>query len=121
MTVISLVQSNIIHRHSSAHKERVFQKNKARKLLAILLIGCILSFCFLYILQANTLATKSYKIRDFKKEIRGLEGTNKALQVNISNLKSINALQSKTKGFDMVEAQNIEYVTLPLDSVVVAK
>lgn len=121
MTVISLVQSNIIRQRSSAYKERIFQKNKARKFLAILLIFLIVSFCFLYILQVNSLAAKSYKIRDFKKEISGLGEKNKALQVNISNLKSINVLQSKTRDFNMVEAQNIEYVVLPLDSVVAAK
>lgn len=121
MTVISLVQSNIIHRRSSAFKERVFQKNKARKFLAMLLIFSIISICFLYILQVNSLAAKSYKIRDLKKEISGLGEKNKALQVNISNLKSINALQLKTEDFNMVKAQNVEYVTLPSDSVVAAK
>lgn len=121
MTVISLVQSNIIHRCSSAYKERIFQKNKARKFLAILLIFFIISICFLYILQVNSLAAKSYKIRSFKKEINGLGEKNKALQVDISNLKSINVLQSKTQDFNMVKAQNIEYVTLSSDSVVAAK
>ena len=121
MTVISLVQSNIIHRGSSAYKERVFQKNKARKFLVIFLIFLIISVCFLYILQVNTLAAKSYKIRSLKKEISQLEEKNKILQVNISNLKSINVLQSKTEEFNMVRAQNIEYVTVPSGSVVAAK
>jgi len=121
MTVISLVQSNIIRRGSSVHKERIFQKNKARKFLAILLIFFIISICFFYILQVNSLAAKSYKIRSLKKEINGLGEKNKALQVDISNLKSINVLQSKTQDFNMVKAQNIEYVTLPSDSVVAAK
>lgn len=121
MTVISLVQSNIIHRHSSVYKEKSSQKKKARRFLAMVLIGCIIIVASLYILQVNSIAAKGYKIRDLKKQINELKDRNKAFQVNISNLKSIDNLQSKTETFNMVKAQDIEYVTLPPASVVVAK
>lgn len=121
MTVISLVQSNIVRFHSSLYKGEVSQKNKARKLLAMVLIGCIIIASLLYILQVNSIASQGFKIRDLKKQINELENRNKTLQVNISNLKSIGNLQSKTETFNMVKAQSIEYVTLPPVSVVVAK
>lgn len=121
MTVISLVQSNIIHRRSSAYKEEILQKNKVRKFLAIVLIGCIIFVILLYVAQINSITAKGYKIRGFKKQIGELEDTNRALQVNISNLKSMGNLQSKTRNLDMVKAQNFEYVTLPSATVVVAE
>jgi cell division protein FtsB len=121
MTVISLIQSNIIHRRSSAHKELTSQKDKARRFLAILLIFSLFLILFLYVLQVNNIAADGYKIRGLKERIEALENRNKILQVNISNLKSIGVLQSKTESFNMVKAQTIEYVTLPLPGVVVAK
>ena len=116
-----MVQSNIIHRNSSAHKELTSQKNKARRFFAILLIFSLLLILFLYVLQVNSTATKGYKIRSLKKRIEVLENKNKILQVDISNLKSIGVLQSKIETFNMVKAQTIEYVTLPLTSIVAEK
>lgn len=121
MTVISLVQSNIIRSRSSIYKEKVLQKNKARRFLVVVLIFSIVIVLFFYILQANTITTKGYKIRDLKKQITELENENKILQVNISNLKSISALQSKIESFNMVKAENIDYVTLIPPNVVVAE
>lgn len=121
MTVISLAQSNIVNRRSSAHKEQASQKNKARKFLAMILIFFILIIGFFYVLQANTIASKDYRIRGLNKQIKVLEDKNKLFQVNISNLKSMSTLQARTEIFNMVKNQNIEYVTLPLTSVVAAK
>lgn len=121
MTVISLAQSNIIRSRSSAYKKEINQKQKTRKFLAIILIFCIIISVFFYVFQTNSIAAKGYKIRSFKKQIRELGDKNKALQVNTSNLKSINILQSKTEDLDMVRAESIEYVTLPLSGVVIAK
>lgn len=121
MTVISLAQLNIIRSRSSAYKKEINQRQKTRKFLAIILISCIIISLFLYIFQTNGIAAEGYKIRSFKKQIRELEDENKTLQVNTSNLKSINILQSKTEDLDMVQAKSIEYVTLPLSGVVIAK
>lgn len=121
MSVLSLVQSNIVRSHSSAYREKISQKNKATRLLAIVLVACIILALFIYIFQVNSLASKGYKINGLKKKIEQLEDENKTLRINISNLKSINSLQTKTKDFNMVEAENIEYVILPPASVVVVK
>jgi len=118
VSVISLVQSNIIRSRSSAFKEVIFQKNKARRLLAMVLIFSILLIGFFYILEVNNIASKGYKIRSLKKQIKELKNKNKGLQINISHLKSISNLQLKTENFNMVEAESIEYVTLPPASVV---
>jgi len=121
MTVIGLAQSHIIRSQSSLYKEEVSRKNKARRFLAMILIFSIIAVIFLYVLQINSIASSDYKIRDLKKVIGELEDKNKVLQVNISNLKSIESLQSLSKDFNMVKAQNIEYVALPLSGVVLGK
>lgn len=118
MTVTSLAQSNIIKSHS---KKEIIQKSRAKRFLAISLIFSILLAIFLYIFQVNGIAASGYKIGELKKQIYQLEDTNKALQVNISNLKSIDSLQLKTKNFDMVRAQSIEYIVLSPDRAVAAK
>lgn len=121
MTVTSLAQSHIIRSRSSVFKKEDSRKNKTRKFLAVLLIFFIVSIVFFYILQVNTIAAKGYKIRTLNKRIDELQNKNKALQVSVSNLKSIHVLQSKTESFDMVKAQSIDYVDLPTASVVAAK
>ena len=50
-----------------------------------------------------------------------LEGLNKNLQVTISDLKSMNVLESKTVNFGMIKAQNIEYLALPAANAVTLK
>ena len=121
MTVISLVQSNIIRSRSSVFKTELCRGKKTRRFLAITLIFSIITGVFLYVLQVNNIASKDYKIRDLKKEIEKLGDKNRTLQVNISNLKSISVLQTKTETLDMVKAQNIEYVILPLTNIVIAQ
>lgn len=121
MTVISLVQSNIVRSRSSIYKREVSQKNKARSFLAVLLVLFIVTVIFFYVLQVNSTAAGGYRIKSLKKQINELEDKNKTLQVNISNLKSINVLQSKTEKFNMIEARNIEYVNVSPTNVVVAK
>jgi hypothetical protein len=38
---------------------------------------------------------------------------NKILEINISDLKSINILQSKSESFGMIKVQSIDYLALP--------
>jgi len=112
MTVISLVHSNIIRSQSSVCEEKS-QKIKTKKLLVLVLLFIILLSGFFYILQVNSMATKGYKITALKKQINDLEDKNKVLQINISDLKSINILQLKSESFGMMKAQAIEYLALP--------
>ncbi|MBU3922961.1 hypothetical protein KJ684_01850 [Patescibacteria group bacterium] len=112
MTVIGLAQSNVIKSKSSVYREKTCCKNKANKFLAIALIFVIGLSVFFYLFQVNNISTKDYKIREIKKQASEIENRNKILQVSVSSLKSINGLQIKTQDFDMVAAQEIEYVNL---------
>lgn len=122
MTVISLAHSNILRTQSSIYggASRV---GKAKKLLVAFLIILIVVCGFLYILQTNSSTAKGYKIRELKNQFNELGETSKSFQITISNLKSINFLQSKTEGLKMVQAkvQGIEYLAFPSINAVAAK
>jgi len=113
MTVISLVHSNIIRSQSSVYREISVAKSKTKKLLVILLIFAILISGLVYVFGVNSITTKGYQIRTLRKQVAELETVNKNLEINISDLKSISVLESKTASFGMIKAQSIEYLALP--------
>lgn len=112
MTVISLAHLNIIRSQSSICGEKL-QKTKTKKLLVMLLAFAVLISGLFYVLQVNSIATKGYKIAALKKQINDLGNKNKILQISISDLKSINALQLKSESFGMIKAQSVDYLALP--------
>jgi len=103
MTVISLAHSNICRSQAHACKESS-PKIKAKKILVIILIFAIGLFGLVYILQVNSITSSGYKIKSLKKQLNELDGQNKTLQITISDLKSINVLQSKSESFGMMKA-----------------
>jgi len=120
MTVISLVQSNIIRSQSSACSEKS-QRVKTNKAWVIILVFAILVSGLFYLFQVNSITAKGYKITAFKKQINDLEDKNKVLQISISDLKSINVLQMKSESFGMIKAQGIDYLAIPQANVTAAR
>jgi hypothetical protein len=122
MTVISLAHANIIRTQSSFSGGAV-RVHKTKRLLVMLLIFSIVACGFLYVLQTNAGTAQGYKIRTLKNQFNELNEINKNFQVTVSNLKSINFLQSKTEGLKMVQVQvqGIEYLAFPSVNVVAAK
>lgn len=121
MTVISLAQSNIVRSRCSIYRRELRNCKKSTKYIAGFLIFLIIAFMFIYCLEVNSLATTGYKIRNFKKELGDLENINKDLQIEISNLKSIDALQLAIYNLNMVKASNIEYVDLDTATAMIAQ
>jgi hypothetical protein len=112
MTVISLAHSNIIRlqAHASCRNPG---KVKAKKLLVMFLIFAIGLFGLTYVLQVNNITGNGYKIKSLKNQLNELDEQNKVLQISISDLKSINALQTKSESFGMTKAQEVEYLAIP--------
>jgi len=122
MTVISLAHANIV-RTQSSFSGGMIRTHKIKRLLTMLLIFSIVACGFLYVLQTNTGTAHGYKIRTLKNQFNELNEINKNFQIIVSNLKSINFLQSKTEGLKMVQVQvqGIEYLAFPSVNVVAAK
>lgn len=111
MTVATLVHSNIVRSHYP--KTGVHAQKKARKYLAGVLLFAIFAFGFLYVLETNNIAARDYKIRELQKQAKELDTINKLLQVEVSNLKSINILEANSNNLEMVKAQKVDYVSFP--------
>ena len=84
-------------------------------MVAVLFIA-ILAAGFLYVFQTNNITAEGYKIRNLQKQINESEAINRTLQLDVSNLKSMNMLQAKSETLDMVRARQIDYVSLPKSS-----
>ena len=84
-------------------------------MVAVLFIA-ILAAGFLCVLQTNNITAGGYKIRNLQKQTNELEVINRTLQLDVSNLKSMNILQVKSETLDMVKARQIDYVSLPKSS-----
>jgi hypothetical protein len=122
MTVISLAHASIARTQPSVYRGTV-RAHKTKRLLAMFLIFSIVVCGFLYVLQTNAGTAQGYKIRTLKNQFNELNEINKNFQIIVSNLKSINFLQSKTEGLKMVQiqVQGIEYLAFPSVNVVAAK
>ena len=116
MTVISLVQTNILRSHSSVRRGLLSEQKRARKFMVAVLFIAILAAGFLYVFQTNNITAEGYKIRNLQKQINESEAINRTLQLDVSNLKSMNMLQAKSETLDMVRARQIDYVSLPKSS-----
>ena len=120
MTVISLVQSNII-RSRAASKDGSPRRIRTKKLVVMILISAIALAAFFYVVQTSSITAKDYEIRKMRKQINELENKNRELQITISDLKSINVLESRTESFGMIKAQSIEYLAIPPADVAAAR
>ena len=113
MTVTSLVHSNIIRSHHSTRRIENRQSKKTKKFLIYVLIFAIFVCGLSYLFVANSIVAKGYEIQKLIKQTNELNSLNKNLQVEVSNLKSINFLGAKTNDLEMIKAQKIDYVSLP--------
>ena len=121
MTVASLVHTNVVRSHKSVYRTEYNQRKKTKKCTVCVLILFLFVFGFLYIFTTNSIAAKGYKIRSLSKQIGELKSTNKDLQVEVSNLKSVNILEAKVSELEMIKVSKVEYVSLPRASAMLVK
>jgi len=121
MTVASLVHTSVVRSHRSVYRAEYNQHRKARKCTACALILFIFVFGFLYVFATNSIAAKGYKIRSLSKQLNELDSINKDLQVEISNLNSVNILEAKVGQLEMIGVSKMEYVSLPRASAMLVK
>jgi len=119
MTVATLAHSNIVH--SRSYRIEAGQSRKTKKCLACVLIIGIFVFGLAYVLEANNIAAKDYKISELQKEAKQTESLNKSIQIEVSNLKSINILEASSNNLRMVKAQKVDYVSSTRTSAMLAK
>jgi hypothetical protein len=73
-------------------------------LASIFLLGGV------YLFTVNSLGTKGYEIRKLEERVRGLEADQKALQLQSSDLQSINRIQASAQKLNYVPVSSVSYL-----------
>lgn len=89
---------------------------KSRSLIVFLLALLIILFSILYIIQANSVATRGYTIQKHKSEVVKLQSESKNLELRLSEIRSLGFLEEKIKSLNMVKIGKVEYL-LPISQV----
>jgi hypothetical protein len=76
--------------------------------LAILVSSMILGLVYLF--TVNTLGTKGYEIKKFEAQVRLLEDDQKNLQLQASDLQSINRIETEAQKLNFVPNSNVTYL-----------
>ena len=92
-----------------------FSKRKTKssvstKILNLSILIAMIFFGLLYMFEVNTLGTKAYEIRNLEQQVRQIEETQKNLQIQASDLQSINHIQTNAQQLNFVPATNITYL-----------
>ena len=101
----------------SKSRERVTSGlSQNRKVIMFLLILLIALFFVLYIVQANSVATGGYKIREHNNKAKILRTENKDLELKLSGVRSLGFLEERLETLNMVKIGEVEYL-LPISQV----
>ena len=78
----------------------------------VFLFVFILVFGVLYVVNLSTMSTKGYDMTALQKQITGLERENQKLEIKIAKYSSMQSIQERLDGMEMVSADNVEYATI---------
>lgn len=92
-----------------------FGKRKTKTLdsttqINLILLSLIVILGLTYLFVINSLSTKGYEIKKLQSQLNQLESEQKSLQVQASNLQSIDHIQQTAKLLNFVPATNVTYV-----------
>lgn len=94
--------------------KKMFLSNAFRVFLAVF----VLAFGVLYVVYTSSISTKGYDITDMQKQITNLKRENQKLEFKIAQHRSMQSIQERLEGMDLVSAENIEYKTIVESTVV---
>ena len=69
-------------------------------------------FGIMYVAQTSSVSTKGYDINDLQRKITNLERENDRLGYQIAQNRSMQSIQARLAGMDLVAADDVEYTTL---------
>jgi cell division protein FtsL len=93
-------------------KSKSGQVTQTQVVNTALLVGLVLlGFGYLFII--NSLGTKGYEIRKVEQQIANLEAQKNSLQLDASNLQSIDKIQSNAQQLNFVPSTNVTYIKDP--------
>ena len=78
-------------------------------------VGLLFVICavgVLYVLQVSAISSKGYEINELEKQLQNLKQENEQLEFSIATNRSMQSIQGRLKGLDLVVEGNPEYVVL---------
>jgi hypothetical protein len=80
------------------------------KTLNLSLLCGIALFGLVYLFQVNAMGTKGYDIRGLEQQVREVQEQQKNLQMEASNLQSIDLIETHAKQLNFVPSTNVTYL-----------
>lgn len=78
--------------------------------LNLAIVSSIFILGLVYLFVINGLGTKGYQIRKLEEQVRTLENDQKNLQLQASDLQSINRIETEAKMLNFVPAGDVTYL-----------
>lgn len=79
--------------------------------IKILMTVSGLALCVGYLCAINISAVKGYEIKNVEQEISKLKKENEQLQIRVAELRSSYNIKEEVKNLNMVEADNVVYIS----------
>ena len=93
-------------------RRKIVSANQSRKLNIALILSIVL-LGFGYLFQINALGTTGYQIKKVEKQIQALQQEQKNLQLDASDLQSIERVQAEAVKLNFVPSGNVTYLKDP--------
>ncbi|MEJ0021980.1 MAG: hypothetical protein WDN47_05445 [Candidatus Doudnabacteria bacterium] len=82
----------------------------SNKILNLSILVATLCFGFIYLFEINAMGTKGYQIRSLEQQVRQVQEVQKNLQLQTSDLQSINRIQLLAQTLNFVPTTNVTYL-----------
>lgn len=76
----------------------------------VAIVVCIAMLAATYLWQINSLSTRGYEIKKIEKDLTILQSQQKHLEMEVSNLQSINRIESASERLNYVPATGVTYI-----------
>jgi len=77
----------------------------------VALMGCLLLFGVLYVIQMNEVSTKGFDMSDLQRNITQLGYENERLEFEIAQHRSLGSIQKRLEDMDFVRVTDARYVS----------
>ncbi len=76
------------------------------------MLGMVVLFGFLYILETNAVSTKGYEISDLERQVESLQQEQQRVAVQIAQYQSMKSIEERMVGMNLVAAADVQYVNV---------